>query len=804
MSQLGKFKGLWIHVCVVFGFALFSVLYFYPILQGKSLFQSDIVQYLGMAREQSDFRETTGEEPFWVSNAFGGMPSFQLGAQYPNHWIKWIDQAIRFLPRPADYLFLYLFSFYCLLISLRVNWRQAILGSLAFGLSTYLVIIIGVGHNAKAHALGYFPLVFAAVVWLFQRDKLWGGLLLALTLGLEIAANHIQMTYYLMMLVGVSLIFWGYQAVKSSQVNDYLARCLVFLLALTASLALNASNMLATAQYSTWSTRGASELTLDPDGAPKTVSQGLDYGYITEYSYGIFESFNLLVPRLKGGSNSENLGTDSVFYTWLQENGLTPSQALEWTQNLPLYWGDQPYVGAPAYLGMVIFVLFLLGMLTYKGFLKWPLVIGSLCALVLSWGDHAGLVTRWMIDFFPLYSKFRAVTSIQVILSFSVPLLGILGLKSWNSLDVKQQDKSLIRLLWILGGICSILGLGYFLSSYTSASDATYQSYYGDEFVSLLQQDRKSAYLSDLFRSFAFGVLCVSILYWGRKWSESMRYLLLGALLVLDLGGVAKRYVNSDDFVPALQMKRPFAPSDVDQLIQQDTTYYRVFDLDEGLNGSKSSFFHRSIGGYHAAKPRFIQEIFDYHLIQGVQEPLNMLNVKYVVQSDENGERQVTRNAEANGPAWFVEQVQVAPNLDQVMQDLAVINTRYVALVDEKSDLKRQQWMADSLDQIKLIKHAPNHLQYQSQTNTERLAVFSEWYYQPGWNAYIDGQQVPHYRVNYVLRALLVPSGSHQISFKFEPDVVVLGGRIQVAVAVLWLLVFSLLTWKRYKKSSDA
>ncbi|MGA1386060.1 MAG: hypothetical protein ACO306_04985, partial [Flavobacteriaceae bacterium] len=280
MSQLGKFKGLWIHVCVVFGFALFSVLYFYPILQGKSLFQSDIVQYLGMAREQSDFRESTGEEPFWVSNAFGGMPSFQLGAQYPNHWIKWIDQAIRFLPRPADYLFLYLFSFYCLLISLRVPWRQAILGSLAFGLSTYLVIIIGVGHNAKAHSLGYFPLVFASVVWLFQRDKLWGGLLLALTLGLEIAANHTQMTYYLMMLVGVALIFWGYQAVKSSQVGDYLTKSLVFLIALIASLAFNASNMMATAQYSAWSTRGASELMLDPDGAPKTVSQGLDYGYI--------------------------------------------------------------------------------------------------------------------------------------------------------------------------------------------------------------------------------------------------------------------------------------------------------------------------------------------------------------------------------------------------------------------------------------------------------------------------------------------------------------------------------------------
>ena len=804
MSKIAIFKGLWIHLVVVLGFALFSILLFYPILQGKSLFQSDIVQYLGMAREQSDFREATSEEPFWVSNAFGGMPSFQLGAQYPDHWVKLIDLGIRFLPRPADYLFLYLLGFYGLLISLKISWRPSIIGALAFGLSTYLVIILGVGHNAKAHALGYFPWVFASVVWLFQKNKYWGGLLLALTLGLELAANHVQMTYYLMMLVGLALIFWGYQAIKSNQYKDFISRIFVFLIAVSASLAFNASSMLATAEYSSWSTRGASELTLDPDGMPKTAVQGLDYGYITEYSYGIFESFNLLVPRLKGGSNSEDLGTDSVFYPWLQENGLTPAQAMEWTQNLPLYWGDQPFVGAPAYLGIVVFVLFLLGLFTYRGVLKWPLVLGSVFALVLSWGDNSGIITRWMIDFFPLYNKFRAVTSIQVLLSFALPLLGVLGLKSWSALGSEEQQQAIIRVLWVLVSVFSIIGLGYFLSAFTSVGDATYQSYYGDEFVSLLQQDRKSAYLADMMRSLGFAVLTISLLFWGRKWSESVRYLLLGLLLIADLGSVAKRYVNSDDFVPAIQMKQPFSPSATDQLIQQDTTYFRVFDLDEGLNGSKNSFFHRSIGGYHAAKPRYIQEIFDYHLIKGVQEPLNMLNVKYVIQSDENGAPQVTRNAQANGPAWFVTQVQVAKDLDQVMQDLAVINTQNVALVDAKSGLKRQQWVADTLDQIQLVNNAPNHLEYQSQTKSERLAVFSEWYYQPGWNAYIDGENVPHYRVNYALRALIVPPGAHSISFKFEPQVVVMGSRIQIGVALIWLIFFFYLAFQWYKKTSDA
>ena len=350
------------HIVIIALFAVIALAFFYPVLQGKGIFQSDIAQYTGMAKERNDYRQTENKETYWTNSAFGGMPTYQLGAQYPNDLVKQLDRTLRFLPRPADYLFLYFVGFYILLLVLKVDYKNAFLGAIAFGLSTYLIIILGAGHNSKAHAIAYFAPVLAGILMVFQRKYLWGGLLTAVALALELSANHFQMTYYLLLLVLLLGAGWLYNAVKEKQLNDFGKATAVLVGAVVVSVLANATLLLTTREYADWSTRSKSTLTLTPEGTPKKQSSGLSHEYITEYSYGITESLNLIVPRILGGSNSENLGKDSHTYEVLLQLGAPPEQALPQAQHLPTYWGDQPLVAAPAYIGAVVFFLFVLAL----------------------------------------------------------------------------------------------------------------------------------------------------------------------------------------------------------------------------------------------------------------------------------------------------------------------------------------------------------------------------------------------------------------------------------------------------------
>src|SRR5690606_16675759 len=412
------------HVLVIIGFVAISLAYFSPVLSGKQIFQSDIMQYIGMSKQQNDFREATGKETYWTNSAFGGMPTYQLGAKYPHNYIKELDLTLRFLPRPADYLFLYLAGFYVLLLVLKVDYKLAILGALAFGFSTYLIIILGVGHNSKAHAIAYMPLVLSGIILTFQKKYIFGFLLTTIAMGLEIVANHFQMTYYLMFLILILGIAYLVDAYKKNLLPHYFKSVGILLTAVILAVALNATNILATQEYAKESTRGKSELTTNPDGSPKEVTSGLDKDYITQYSYGILETFNLFIPRFMGGGSIEHLGKNSETYKLTNsEDSLT-------------YWGDQPGVEGPAYLGAVIVFLFVFALFLVKGRLKWWLVGGSVWSLLLSYGNNFGLLTDFFIDYVPLYSKFRAVTSIQVILELCIPILAIFGLvKLLNDFD---------------------------------------------------------------------------------------------------------------------------------------------------------------------------------------------------------------------------------------------------------------------------------------------------------------------------------------------------------------------------------
>lgn len=784
------------HLLVLVGFIVVALLYFSPVLQNKVIYQSDIVQYTGMAKEQNNFRAEFNEEPYWTNSAFGGMPTYQLGAKYPYNFVKHLDTAIRFLPRPADYLFLYFLGFYALLLVLGIRPLKAFIGSLAFGFSTYLIIILGVGHNAKAHAIAYMPMVVAGVLLVFRKKYVAGGILTVVAAALEISANHFQMTYYLLLFLLVVGIAYTYQYCKAKDWKGLGIAYAILVGSAILSIGANATNIMATAEYTKFSTRSASELTYEPDGSPKTSSNAMSYDYITEYSYGIFESLNLIAPRLTGGANNEKLDPDNAVYRYFTSIGANPQQAREMSMQAPTYWGDQPIVAAPAYIGAVVFFLFVLGMFTEKRVLKYIFFVGALLALVLSWGKNFAVVTNFFINFVPMYNKFRAVSSIQVILEMCVPVLAVLGLYNFFKLEQKQQLDALKKTSFIVGGLLVFLFLIKGTLSFTGLNDDYYRNAYGEigpGFIRALLEERKAMYTRDLIRSLLL-VLATAVVLFAfakDKLKEMYALVIVGVLLVGDLVMVDRKYVNDDSFVSARKMEDPFDITQADKQILNDPSHFRVFDAQGGLNSAKASYFHYSLGGYHAAKPRRIQQLADYQLSQNPMTVFNMMNVKYIIQPDEEGRSVAMLNNEANGNAWFVMDVEKVTTADQEMQALGKVNTKTTAVLNTQAFPQpvKDSYVVDSLANIQLISYKANQLTYESTNAQDGLAVFSEIYYPQGWIAKVDGQEVPIIAVDYVLRAIALPQGKHTIEFTFEPQVVKTGSRIALASSLLILFV---------------
>jgi hypothetical protein len=435
----GFFRNIIPHIICIFFLLMLSLAYFYPVLLGKGLEQSDISQFTGMSKQIVDHRENFNEEPYWLDNAFLGMPSFQVTAIYPYDLLRVIDHSIRFLPRPADYLFLYLLSFYLLIISLKINYKYALFGSVAFGFSTYMIIILGVGHNTKALALGYLPLIIMGVLMIFRKDFLKGFLITSLALGLQIHSNHYQMTYYTLIIVMIMFLAFLIDFLKKKDLKTFFYCFSTFTLSSLIALMMNASGLLSTKEYSEFSTRSKSEITINPDGSKKESLSGLSNDYITEYSYGILESINLLIPRFMGGASSDRISDDSKLMDFIKT--LDPQQGQQIFQYSRLYWGDQPIVAAPAYIGASILFIFFLGLLLVKNInMNW-IIPSIIVSLILSWGKNFEILTNLMISYFPFYDKFRAVSSIQVILEFCIPLLAVYGLYKFFSKNINNEKK---------------------------------------------------------------------------------------------------------------------------------------------------------------------------------------------------------------------------------------------------------------------------------------------------------------------------------------------------------------------------
>ena len=796
------------HAGVVLGFALVALLFYYPLLSGKTLLQSDIRQYQGMSRQLQEHREATGEETYWIDNAFGGMPTYQLGAKFPADVLQPIYSFFRILPRPAHILFLYLLGVYLVLLILRKPRPVALFGSLAFGFSTYLLIILQVGHNTKALAVSFFPFVFGGVLLLLQKRWFCGVLMSSLALGMQIRANHYQMTYYLLMLLGLLVLVYGYHSLKNKQTKSFLQSLGALIASGILALGFNATPLLATAEYTDFSSRGKSELKQNADGSPKEQSTGLDFDYITEYSYGIFESLNLIAPRVQGGGSSEDLGTNHGVYDFLIDNGASPNQAREFSKNVPAYWGEQPILEAPAYIGITVFFFALFGFFSSRGPLRTTLALGALFSLLLSWGKNLSFLTAFFVSYFPLYNKFRAVSSIQVVLEFCLPMLAAMGLFHVFYSTQKLELKRFLKIAAIPIVLFALVLLTQGMLSFSGANDAYFKEIYGTALVSQIREARISIFQSDLFRGILFCVLLTSLiyLYQTKKIKRGLALSLVIGLLIIDLIGISNRYIDREAFVSKRFTNAPFRMTAADQALLQDQSRFRVYEPQLGLTGARTAYFHNALGGYHGAKPRRFEELFEAYSAQQNTGILDFLNVKYILYpEEESGELKPLLNPNALGPAWMVSEIETKATPDALLEALKETDFKTTALVldhDLPADFSKQ-YTLDSLAQITLSKAKPDQLTYRVQTTTPAFAVFSEMHYPKGWKATLDGKPVPIINVNYVLRGVQVPANASVIEFRFEPAVIKQGTRLRWLSLGLFAISILVLGYFQYFKTKS-
>ena len=788
-----KLKKIAPHIVILLLFVLISFVYFSPLLEGKQLEMHDIKVYKAASKEIVDFREKTGTEPLWTNSMFSGMPAYQISTRSNSNLIQYVVKVITLgLPRPANYLFLYLLGFYILLVSLKIDYRLSFIGAVAFAFSSYFFIIIQAGHMTKAHAISYVPMVVAAVLYTYREKMLLGGALTALTVALEIYANHLQITYYLALLLLIIGFVQFIKSFKANNLTDFAKRTGVLIIAAILASGTAFTNLAMTMEYGKESTRGKSELTTDLDNK----TSGLDKDYATDWSYGIAETFTLLIPNFHGGASQGSLTTDSETYRAIKR----APNAKQLIKRLPLYWGDQPVVSGPTYAGAIIVFLFVLGLFFVKSEMRIWLVIATIMSVLLAWGKNFMGLTELFLDYFPGYNKFRAVSMILVIAEFTIPLLGFLALNKFiHSKNLKNEKQKVLKLaFYIVGGITLFFALlPSLFFDFVGVQDIFLKK--NGWPIDALQLDRAKLLSADAWRSFFFIVLAFFTLWLFLKDQIKSKYVIwiLGVLVLADMWNINKRYLNDDNFVRAKKVEIPYQPTKADYRILKDKDpHFRVFNQSVStFNDASTSYFHKSIGGYHGAKLKRYQELIENHISKKNLAVLNMLNTKYVI----SPEGKVQQNNNAMGNAWFIKNVSIVADADAEISALNGFNVNTTAIVD----VRFKDYIIDSLDNseanIFLTEYKPNYLKYTSNSKRDGIAVFSEIYYDKGWNAYIDGQLMPHFRANYVLRAMQIPAGNHLIEFKFEPSTYNLGEAVSLVSSILLFLLLSFVSIKEIK-----
>jgi len=797
LNQFGKY------LLPIIAFLILSFAYFSPLLQGKRIQQSDVANYYGMAKEANDYYEKTGEVALWTNSMFGGMPTYLIINVAQNNIWKYLHQVCSLNGfKPVGMLFLYLLGFYIALLLLGFKPLLSFAGSLAYAFSSYFLIILEPGHITKALAIGYLPVIVTSIYVAYKSKPLVGSIVFGIFLTMQLMVNHLQITYYTFLIILVFLLFEVISVIRTKTYKHFIKTSAILGIATVLAIGSNATNLWLTYEYGKYSTRGQSELTTNKEN--KTT--GLDKDYATAWSYGVDETLTLLIPNAKGGASYTKLDEGSNTYEYFK-NQYGSAQADQICQQIPTYWGTQPFTSGPVYVGAVVFFLFLLGMFYLKGWIKWWMFIATLFSIMLAWGKNFMPLTNFFFDHFPGYDKFRTVSMILVIAEFTMPFLAIYTIHNLltQPIDKNRLYKSLKWSVGILGGISLILLImpGMFFNFNAGIDNDLAKAGYP---LSDIISDRKSMFRADAFRSLIFiliTALIVFLIYKDKiktKWAIAA----FALLFLIDLWPVNKRYVHDEMFVEASKAKEPFKPTNADlQILQDPDPYYRVLNVTVNtFNDASTSYFHKSIGGYHGAKMKRYQELIENQISKNNFQVLNMLNTKYIIFKGQNQEPVAQYNPEALGNAWFVKAYKIVENADSEITALTDFRADSVAIVDKRfaHQLNGFKFQPDSTAKIKLTYYSPNKLSYSYNAQTPQFTVFSDIYYDKGWNLYIDGQKSKYFRVNYVLRAAILPSGQHQIDFIFEPSSYFIGEKISLASSIILLLLAIFAFYKEFFK----
>lgn len=780
-------KSILPHLLVHVLFIGILFIFYAPVIKGKKLSQNDVVQSGAALHEANEYTEKGDEEILWSNSSFSGMPVWR---GYGANVIRYIHEfAATVMPVPVYMSYLAFLGFYILALTLGANVIIAMLVSAAFALTSFNIVSIEAGHVNKVLAMATMAPIIAGVLLVYGK-KYWIGIFVtAFFLGLHIFYGHYQISYYLLIALLFYVIYKIYEVVRSKEYKNFIVSSAILIATAIIALLPNISSILTNYEYSKSTTRGGSELS-----AAKKEGGGLDKEYAMSWSNGISEIFTMYIPYFHGGASGEELDQNSATYKALISN-IDRAQAKQFIKRIPLYWGDQPFTSGPVYFGAIIVFLFVLGMFLIKDTSKWLWLAIALFSFMMSWGKNIEWFSDLLFYHVPLYNKFRSVTMAVSIAQFVFPLLACISLVKivQAELDKEFAQKALVKAFVVCAGFSLLmLATGTMWFDFSSVNDA--KSQLPDWLMEAIKEDRISKFRGDALRGLFFVAMAAALVWAIIKQKLDVKYALIAltVLVIIDLFVVDKRYLNDNDFVKVkgniVEKAIPKTPQD--EQILQDKDYYRVLNLTKSpFNDATTSFYHKSIGGYSAIKLSRYQDLIENQISKNNMEVFNMLNARYIIVSprQEGAEPMVQKNPSAYGNAWFVKQTKIVQNADEEMKALDSIAPMSEAFLDVRFATTAKEYTLDSGSYIKLTEYHPNHLKYESNAATEQFAVFSEVYYQPGWNAYVDGKLTAHVRVDYILRGMELPAGKHEILFKFEPQHYIRSEKVSYVGSLLWI-----------------
>ena len=813
MNNIFKNKQFLGIVFAIIAFAAITLIYFSPILEGKRIKQHDIEMYKGMSQEISKYYHETGETSLWTNSMFGGMPAWNIGVKQNSNLMAHINKILYFgFPHPIATVFISMLGFFVLMLSLGANVWISFIAGLAYGFSSYLFIVIGAGHNSKAVAMAYMAPVIAGIIMTYKGKYLWGATFTAISLALEIMAGHIQITYYLFIVVLILVIVEFIYSIKDKRFPEFVKASSVLVIAATLAILTNTINLYANYEFGKETMRGKPILTENTGNQ----TSGLDRDYVTQWSYGIGETWSLMIPNAKGGA-SAYIGNDNPAL----ENANPRFRSSIAQSNA--YWGDQPGTSGPVYVGAIVCFFFILGLFVVKGKIKWVMLIATILSILLSWGKNFMGFTDFFLDYFPMYNKFRAVSMTLVIAEVCMPLLAFLALAE----IIKNPDilKKNMYYLYVSFGLTAGFCLLFYIIpdvffNFLSQGEAAQFAKLGSgkdgaiyqTLANELEKVRIAIFRKDAIRSFLFISVAALILLLNvkDKLKSNAMFAILAVLVVADMYPIDKRYLNNDNFVEKKRANNPFTMTAIDkQILQDNSLNYRVLDLTKNtFNDASTSYFHKSIGGYHGAKLRRYQDIINHYLggnkvgSDSFWNVLNMLNTKYVIHSQGKGEPRIMKNTKAFGNAWIVSDIKWVATPNEEIAAIENTNLKTTAIVNEEfKDVIGNFNPSSASGTIKLDSYKPNELVYSFNSNKDELVVFSEIWTSKGWTMWIDGEKSPLIRADYILRAAVIPAGNHEIMMRYEPKIWRVGNTIQFASSLLLILGLIAAIVVTYRKS---